>query len=95
MHSLEQVRKPFLNGLPTVNRSFRRHQNGVLREKWSDDDGGVVIDCIGKIFNDATSFSRSCGSGLFVWAKIGKAKLIASPARAMNKRVFIVSSSWI
>jgi hypothetical protein len=39
---------------------------------------------------------RSCGSGVFVcWAKVGEAKLIASPARAINKRVFSVSSPWI
>jgi hypothetical protein len=37
----------------------------------------------------ASSASHSCGSGVLVcWANVGKAKLIARPARA-SKRIFI------
>jgi hypothetical protein len=34
----------------------------------------------------------SLGVGSFCWAKVGKAKLIANPARATTKRIFIVFS---
>src|ERR1700730_3506313 len=43
----------------------------------------------------ARSAWRSSGSGVFVcWAKLGKAKLIASPTRATTERIFILSS-WL
>ena len=44
-------------------------------------------------FISAASISRrTFGSGVFVcWAKVGKAKLIANPARASSKRIFMVS----
>src|SRR5260370_26248690 len=41
----------------------------------------------------ARIFSLVCGSGAFVsWAKVGKAKLIASSTRTPGKPIFIVSS---
>src|SRR5258708_30816203 len=41
----------------------------------------------------ARIFLLVCGSGAFVsWAKVGKAKLIASPTRTPSKPIFIVSS---
>ena len=39
---------------------------------------------------------RSCGSGMFVcWEKVGEAKLIASTARAINRRVSLLPPRWM
>jgi len=43
---LEVVCIPFLDGLPTVHRSFVRHKNRVLREERGQGGGIVVVVCL-------------------------------------------------
>src|SRR5580700_445179 len=49
MKLLEQVCIMFLGGLPTVNRSFVRHINRVLREGRGQGGGIVVVPCLVKL----------------------------------------------
>jgi hypothetical protein len=46
-HFLEQVRKIFLDGLPTVNRSSVRQICRVLREERCDGSGIVLVPWLG------------------------------------------------
>src|SRR5580700_8174646 len=46
MNLREEVREMFLDGFLTVNRSFRRHLNRVLREERGHSDCIVVVECL-------------------------------------------------
>jgi len=90
---LDVVCKPFLDGLPTVHRSFGCHKNRVLREERGQGGGIVVVVRFLKLLTNRINLSAICGSTVsFCWAKVDKAKLIANPTRAPSKRIFIVSS---
>ena len=52
MHFLEQVCLMFLDGLPTVNRTFVRHENCVLREELGKGGRIVVVVCLVKFFKE-------------------------------------------
>ena len=44
MHFLEQVSPKFRDGLPTVLRSFRHHQNRILRVERRQGGGIVIVE---------------------------------------------------
>ena len=46
MNLREEVCELFLDGFPTVNRSFRRHLNRVLREERGQGGCIVVVECL-------------------------------------------------
>jgi hypothetical protein len=53
-------------------------------------DASLLFHASSNYLASSRSFCRSCGSGAFVCcAKVGKAKLIANPSRAIIKRFFI------
>jgi hypothetical protein len=52
MKLLEQVCMKFLDGLPTVNRPYVRHNNSVFREERGHGGGIVVVSCLVKFFNE-------------------------------------------
>src|SRR6516225_7122420 len=52
MHFLEQVCIMLLDGFPTVNRTFIRHLNRVLRVERGKSGGIVVIPCNVKFLNE-------------------------------------------
>jgi hypothetical protein len=93
MHFLEQVCIMFLDGFPTVNRTFIRHLNRALSVKRGNSGGIVVIPCIVNFLSECEKVLAQLRVGRFyLLAKVGKAKLIASPTKASGKRIFIVFS---
>jgi hypothetical protein len=94
-HFLKQVCPIFLEGVPTVNWSDVRYFDGVIREERGKNGGIVIVPYLVVFVANASICSRKCGSGVLVcWARVGKTKLIANPARLSSNRIFIVSSRW-
>jgi hypothetical protein len=58
----ENVRIPFLNGLPTVKHSVLRDQNPVLREKRGHGAGVVLIVCLIQLQTKLTELAKCLGN---------------------------------
>ena len=104
--TLESVCIPFLDRLPTKDHPVRCHQNRVLREQRSSCFGVLIVVCVVQLPTQLTE-DRECiwnpeeitlltysWIDVFLSAKVVKAKLIAIPARASTRRIFIVYSGY-
>jgi len=84
MHFLKQVYIHFLDGLPTVDWSLRRHHNRILREERGDSRRIAFVECLVSIPTDRFKLLGYLWIGrVFCWAKAGTAKQTVHPARAV------------